>query len=184
MSRFSQGYKLCFRGHCLLNLVCLHLVALFTGKSIFITELQYRASDDDANEERLVEVVLPMTYPYKQLVFATYSFAVNGSSVREAAAYLNGTAPAAAVVNSTVTQPPTYGWRVLVVRLPGNLVIDEGDLHGIALVVSCPNGTYNVTDFVCYGDPGDYPTRSPVASSGLARGKGAACSVEAPHQDG
>ncbi len=119
----------------------------------------------------MIEVVLPMNYPYQQLVFATYSFALNGSSMQQEVAYLNGTALAAAVVNMTITQPPTYGWRVLVVRLPGNVADNEG-LHGIALVVSCTGGSYNVTDFVCYGDPVEYPTNSPVPTSGLARGKG------------
>ncbi len=142
-----------------------------TGQSIFFSELQYKARDDEANEERLIEVVLPLNYPYQQLVFATYSFAVNGSSMQQEVSYLNGTAPAAMVVNMTITQPPTYGWRVLVVRLPGN-VADDAGLHGIALVVSCTGGSYNVTDFVCYGDPVDYPTNSPVPTSGLARGKG------------
>ncbi len=115
-------------------------------------------------------MLAPLSFPYQELVFALYAFDITGASTQYGTAYLNGTSPSAVIVNMTTTAPPSYGWRVIVVQLPTVAGMDER-VNGVALVVSCADGSHAVTDFVCYGDAEGYDPQSPVSNLGLARGK-------------
>lgn len=112
----------------------------------------------------------PLSFLYLELVFALYAFDTMGTSTQYGTVYLNGTSPNAVLVNMTTTAPPSYGWRAIVVQLPAMASMGER-VNGIALVVSCADGSHAVTDFVCYGNAEDYDPKSPVPNLGLARGK-------------
>ncbi len=142
-----------------------------TGESIFFSELHYKDVTGSPSKQWL-EVLVPISYDWTTLAFAMYEFGPGGASLQHTVAYLNGTAPAATVVSQATLPGQVYGWRVLVLDLPGDLVRSSNGLDGVALVATCLDGRPSVTDFVCYGQPADGSNDSPVADSGLALGKG------------